>query len=182
MTRNLSDRLSGATSVENADTIDESSIQLMGYPEGQEEVWRVNLAYAFAFVVFPAMAGCTKKAPSWDRTKVTSFSVDAFLDGPDGPRTTVDIRDAQAIDKVVEVLKLGKRTSDRKEQGVAVLSLFGNGEKIASIELTRYDFARINGVPYSVDSEALIDIIRRYLETPSRREKTHRAQEQEPPE
>ena len=143
---------------------------------------RVKLAYAIAFFVLPALVGCMKKLPSWDRTKVSSISVDAFLDGPDGPRTTVNIRDVQAIEKVVEVLKLGKRTPDRKEQGVAVLSVFGNGEKIASVELTRYDFARINGVPCSVDSKALIDIIRRHLETPSRREKTQREREQYPPE
>ena len=134
----------------------------------------MNVAYAIPLIVLLTIVACTRNrnVPSWDRTRVTSISGKVFLDGPDGPRTAVNIQDAQAIEEVVELLKLGNQISDRKEPGVAVLFLFSNGEKVATIELTRYDLARINGLPYSIDSEALIEIIRRCQQSPREEKET----------
>ncbi len=105
----------------------------------------------------------------WREAQVTHVSGELFLRGPHEGRDVVRIDNREVVERMMKVLQAGRPTSDRKEQGIAVLVLYSGQSKIATIEVTEYGLVRIDRAAYSVDTDELIRILASQREPDRRR-------------
>ena len=101
-----------------------------------------------------------ERSPSMCSRKPVSIGGELFLRGPDELRVTVSAGYEEAAIMCC-LIESGKKSSDRKDQGVAALTIsYSDGDQV-KLEITSSALVRVDNVPIQVDSTKLMPFLER---------------------